>query len=292
MARCLRRRARLGFLFAIVGLVWLPSLSAQTTNVEPVRIPSGNAVLSGSMFLADGRGPHPTVLLLHGLIPDKVLFPEHEGNVADLAEPLREAGFNVLFFYYRGVLNSGGEYSLMGQLDDVKAALAFVQAQAKRFQADPTRLAVVGHSLGGFGALITSVERSDVDCTVGLATGNWARPAEQPRPNRPSRPSDDEPRAALGGFTMRALIEEMNANRARLDAAAQMDALKGRPLLLVQAQQDRVGGGIEPIFEAAQAAGVAPLDLVQIDADHDFSLDGNRAELATVVVSWLTEHCI
>ena len=44
--------------------------------------------LNGHAYLADGPGPHPTVILLHG-------FPGNERNL-DLAQDLRSDGFNVL----------------------------------------------------------------------------------------------------------------------------------------------------------------------------------------------------
>lgn len=46
------------------------------------------------MYMAAGAGPHPTVLLLHGL-------PGNEQNV-DLAQSIRRAGWNVLTLHYRG----------------------------------------------------------------------------------------------------------------------------------------------------------------------------------------------
>ena len=57
-------------------------------------IPSNGVMLSGFMLGANGKGPHPTVVLLHG-------FPGNEKNL-DLAQSLRRAGYNVLFFHYRG----------------------------------------------------------------------------------------------------------------------------------------------------------------------------------------------
>ena len=51
-------------------------------------------MLAGMMLGANGQGPHPTIVLLHG-------FPGNEKNL-DLAQSLRRAGYNVLFFHYRG----------------------------------------------------------------------------------------------------------------------------------------------------------------------------------------------
>ena len=59
--------------------------SSPPTN-EGVRIESGGATMVGMIYIANGPGPHPTVVFLHG-------FPQFDGAV-DLARPLRRAGFN------------------------------------------------------------------------------------------------------------------------------------------------------------------------------------------------------
>ena len=59
--------------------------------------------LLGLVFLANGRGPHPTVILLHG-------FPGNEKNL-DVAHMLRRGGYNVLVFHYSGSWGSRGSYS-------------------------------------------------------------------------------------------------------------------------------------------------------------------------------------
>jgi pimeloyl-ACP methyl ester carboxylesterase len=50
--------------------------------------------LNAVLYIAAGEGPHPNVLLLHGL-------PGNEQNI-DLAQSMRRAGWNVLTFHYRG----------------------------------------------------------------------------------------------------------------------------------------------------------------------------------------------
>jgi hypothetical protein len=89
-----------------------------------------------------GVGPRPTVLLLHGL-------PGVEKNL-DVAYALRDAAWNCLLFHYRGSWGSEGDYSLFQLIDDVKAALDWTVHQPC---VDTDRLAVVGHSMGGYVSL-------------------------------------------------------------------------------------------------------------------------------------------
>ena len=69
------------------------------------------ARLNGIVYEAQGAGPHPTVVLLHG-------FPGNEQNL-DLAQAIRRASWNVVFFHYRGAWSSGGLFSFEGVLADV-----------------------------------------------------------------------------------------------------------------------------------------------------------------------------
>ena len=79
------------------------------------------------MLVANGKGPHPTVILLHG-------YPGNEKNL-DLAQSLRRAGYNVVFLHYRGAWGSQGDYSIGGQADDVAAVLGYVRENADRLRA-------------------------------------------------------------------------------------------------------------------------------------------------------------
>ena len=68
--------------------------TANPMALEELHFASGGARLNGLLYLASGKGPHPTVALLHG-------YPGNERNL-DLAQAMRRAGMNVLFFHYRG----------------------------------------------------------------------------------------------------------------------------------------------------------------------------------------------
>ena len=75
--------------------------------MEVLHIPSGGVEINGVAYLAAGAGPHPTVVLLHGL-------PGNEKNL-DLAQAMRRAGWNVITFNYRGSWGSPGTFSFAQQ---------------------------------------------------------------------------------------------------------------------------------------------------------------------------------
>ena len=103
----------------------------------------------GTLYLARGGSPKPTVLLLHGC-------PGLEQN-RDLAASLRDRGRNALVFHYRGCWGSEGRYDLRTIPADVTAAVDHLQT-GEYPTVDPARLAVLGHSLGGWAALLAAAD--------------------------------------------------------------------------------------------------------------------------------------
>jgi len=112
-------------------------------GLDGVTFQSKGSKLLGGLYRAEGVGPRPTALLLHGL-------PGIEKNL-DIAYSLRDTGWNCLYFHYRGSWGSGGAYSFAGRQDDLLAAINWLQQQPC---VDANRLALVGHSAGGYLALM------------------------------------------------------------------------------------------------------------------------------------------
>ena len=134
------------------------TLGAQTAAPSPeakasmstFQLPSHGSQLNAFVYVAAGAGPHPTVILLHG-------FPGNERNL-DLAQAIRRAGWNVLYFDYRGSWGSPGDFSLAHSLEDTAAAIAYLRdpANAARLRSDPANIVLIGHSMGGFMARFTA----------------------------------------------------------------------------------------------------------------------------------------
>ena len=86
-------------------------------------IPSHGFNLNAVLYTARGAGPHPTILLLHGL-------PGNEQNL-DAAQTIRRAGWNVLTLHYRGSWGSPGNFSFSHCLEDAAAALDWLGRPAR-----------------------------------------------------------------------------------------------------------------------------------------------------------------
>jgi uncharacterized protein len=70
----------------------------------------------------------------------------------DLAQAVRRAGWNAVTFNYRGSWGSPKAFRFSHNLEDADAVLAYLRdpANAARLGIDTQRIAMVGHSMGGW----------------------------------------------------------------------------------------------------------------------------------------------
>ena len=108
-----------------------------------------DAVQKVDVWLPEGTGPFPTVLMVHGGC--------WQSSIADCslmdwaAADLRASGYAVWNIDYRGVDRDGGGYP--GTFLDAAQAADLLRAEAARFRCRPGRIVAVGHSAGGHLAL-------------------------------------------------------------------------------------------------------------------------------------------
>jgi pimeloyl-ACP methyl ester carboxylesterase len=131
-----------------------PRDAAHPARNRQLLIESHGSQMNALFFLAAGAGPHPTMLLLHGL-------PGNERNL-DLAQAVRRAGWNVLTFTYRGAWGSEGDFSIGHALEDTRAAMIFLRSDeaANVYGVDAHHIVIAGHSMGGFAAGAFAAEDS------------------------------------------------------------------------------------------------------------------------------------
>jgi pimeloyl-ACP methyl ester carboxylesterase len=273
------------------GLQDPPRDEAHPASNRQLVIPSGPvmpelgrpAEMNALFFLAAGEGPKPTMLLLHGL-------PGNERNL-DLAQAVRRAGWNVLTITYRGAWGSEGRFSIENAVADAAAALAFLRTPgtAARYDIDPRRLVVAGHSMGGFAAAATAAADPNLAGLVMLDAWDIAATA------RETRASGAEGRAAfvagfddighsLGPVTAADLADEVIRGGERWDLPALAPRLAKLPVLTVYATH---GGAAENRAVAAAIAreGGGRITARELSTDHAFA--DHRVALAAEVVAWL-----
>ena len=81
--------------------------------MQTLTLASHGAALNAVVYEAAGAEPKPTLLLLHG-------FPGGELNL-DIAQAARRAGWNAVYFHYRGSWGSPGDFSFTHVVEDAQS---------------------------------------------------------------------------------------------------------------------------------------------------------------------------
>lgn len=132
-----------------------------------VRYRSDDLTVSGVLFVPDGPGPHPAVVLNHGYIdPDRYVSGQGMPREQDL---LARRGWVVLHTDYRGHAGSDDVSGLAHELrvGYARDAIAAVKVLRERDDVDPDRVAMLGRSMGGGVTLSAlTIEPDIVDAAV------------------------------------------------------------------------------------------------------------------------------
>ena len=260
---------------------------AHPASTLAVEIASHGSVMNGLVYRPSGVGPFPLVILMHGL-------PGNEQNL-DLAQALRRAGWAVMTFHYRGSWGSEGQFSLDNVIEDAKVAVAHSAdpAVAKSWNIDPARIVVIGHSMGGLAAALSSDAGPKRLATILIAPWDPSTLATLIRPltlsQRNAQAMDRWGNVTAGrlrGTSSPEIAAQIvnHGERWRLANAAKGVA-KG-PLLIVTAKRDMPSSQARPLMTALKADH-ATFSAIEIASDHVF--DDRRIELETVVIDWLSQ---
>ena len=256
---------------------------ANPPHSAQVLIPSHGVGMNGLFYLAGGAGPHPTIVLLHGI-------PGNEQNL-DLAQAIRRAGWNVLTMHYRGSWGSPGVFSIAHVLEDVDAAVAFVRQPdiAAKYGIDTHRIVLGGHSMGGFATAAHTRADHQLLGVILLDAWNAGATGEQLSKDAPVEREQvatkrfDDFGNSLQGATPTSVANEVVAHRVDWNYQSWAKGLTRCPLLVIGASK---AGGVEngKLAEAVTAAG-GKVTGVTIESDHSFQ--DHRIALAGMVVDWL-----
>ena len=197
---------------------------------EPLTVRSPGGDLPGWFVRADGPGPRPAVVLVHG-------WGSNRARMLPFAAFLQAAGFHALLFDVRGHGESPPEtLPMSGAEFGIDAAAAVDAAEAR---ADVSTVALLGHSMGGVGASLAAAARPGVRALVIASTPadprllvrETFRMAELPIPAVVAHP--------LAWVTLRLLLRPRGHRVSAASARHAVAAYRG-PILLVQGDADEL----------------------------------------------------
>lgn len=250
--------------------------AANPAKMEVVHIPSGGVLINGVAYVAAGAGPHPIMVLCHGL-------PGNEKNL-DLAQAVRRAGWTVVTFNYRGSWGSPGNFKFANNLEDADAVLAFVRdpANAKLLRADPSRIVLAGHSMGGWVTAMTAAHDKGLLGAVMISAANMGNLHGGSRAAVRAEMADDM--ESLASTTPDAMTDELMAKTASFNFVSVAPALV-RTKLFVLSSDDGLKPDTDGLIAAIQHAGGTQITALHVATDHPWS--DQRIRLESEVINWL-----
>ena len=225
--------------------------------------------LLGRFYQADGPGPHPTLVMAHGIAGVELNL--------DLADVLRDAGWNVLAFHYRGCWGSEGLYRIATLVEDVRAAIEWAMAQPS---VDRHRVVLLGYSIGGWASVLAAVQDPRVYALVTLSAVSDLRTW-----------TPDEAMLAdwvrfMNGMSVEALREELRAQAGMVQPVDVVDRFSPRPMLIVHGTADPVVSHRHSLTLYHRAG--LNTDLALIDGgDHRYT--GRRRVMIQRIQRWLEQ---
>jgi pimeloyl-ACP methyl ester carboxylesterase len=254
-----------------------PADAAHPAGMAVLHIPSHGVQINGLVYSPSGAGPHPTLVICHGL-------PGNEKNL-DLAQAVRRAGWNAVTFNYRGSWGSPGVFRFAQNPEDANAVLAYlrVPANAERLGIDTKRIAIAGHSMGGWVTVHTAAHDHSLSGAILISAADMGAMASMPKDRVVAEMAGDM--ESLAGVTAESMAGEVMANARPFSFASDEDGLIHTPLLVLSAN-DGLAPMTDALVKSVEAKGNKNVTSIHAATDHSWS--DHRIFLENTIITWLT----
>lgn len=257
-------------------------------TMDPVIFKSEGDKIVGTMFVANGEGPHPTIILLHG-------FPGNETNF-DLAHTFRRAGFNVLIFHYRGTWGSSGEFSFSNGIKDTENAIEFLKDPkiCDYYRIDSSDIRIIGYSMGGFFGMYKGLNTEgikDIAFITGFNFGLFGKlmPSIE-NAEELTKESLQKGSQILSNTNPEKLFDEIISNTDEWDLINHVDKMKDKKLIFISAMYDTISPIEIHHNPLVQALSVNNINYTEHILETGHGLANSRIESATILLDWLNKN--
>jgi uncharacterized protein len=253
-----------------------PADPAYPAAMTVLHIPSHGVLINGLVYSPAGKGPHPTLVICHGL-------PGNEKNL-DLAQAVRRAGWNAVTFNYRGSWGSPGPFRFAQNLQDADAVLSYLRnpENALKLGVDPTRIAIAGHSMGGWVVAHTAAHDHALIGAILISMGDMGLVGARPQAQAVAIMADDM--ETLSDVTAESMVAELKAHAKEFVVAGTAEGLARIPVLALTAN-DHLAPQTDALVAAIKAKGGTKVTAMHVDTDHSWS--DHRIALESMVITWL-----
>jgi uncharacterized protein len=254
-----------------------PADHAHPAAMTVLHIPSHGLLINGLLYSPAGAGPHPTLVICHGL-------PGNEKNL-DLAQAVRRAGWNAVTFNYRGSWGSPGSFRFAQNPQDADAVLAYLRdpSNAAKLAIDPKRIAIAGHSMGGWVVAHTAAHDHALIGAVLISMADMGMTGGRPRAQAVAAMADDM--ETLADVTAESMVDELVAHGKEFVVAGTAAGLAQIPVLAITAN-DHLAPQTDALVAAIKAKGSTRVTAAHLDTDHSYS--DRRIALESIVITWLS----
>jgi uncharacterized protein len=254
-----------------------PADRAHPAGMTVLHVPSHGVLINGLLYSPAGAGPHPTLVICHGL-------PGNEKNL-DLAQAVRRAGWNAVTFNYRGSWGSPGSFRFAQNPQDADAVLAYLRepSNAAKLGIDPKRIAIAGHSMGGWVVAHTAAHDHALSGAILISMADMGLAGTRPRAQAVAAMADDM--ETLADVTAESMAEELAAHSKDFVVTGTAAGLAQIPVLAITSN-DQLAAQTDALVAAIKAKGGTRITATHLDTDHSYS--DRRIALESIVITWLS----
>lgn len=243
-------------------------------NSDGIFVYGNRGRLFGVVSTPVGKGPHPVIILCHGI-------PGNDG-LSDYAMNLRKAGFCTITFHYSGSWGSDGKYSLNNCFEDIDSVLEYV-LKNENGVFDTNNIFLMGHSLGGMVAAYAAAMHDEVRAAALIMPAGlgqiYAASKTSDEAYMSAKTMIDEFGGWLNDFDYDTMAEECEKEPEKYVLTSYADVLAKKPVLGIAGAFDDVvqrDEHIDALEKAVKELGGKSFESVTFPTDHGMNDQRNN----------------